>query len=445
MLSSRVALFLPFQGNKRGQRAANAGTERKWKTARFFGYLALATTTPDGVEAGDLVHAVDRVRQVMETGASLAEAAQALETDSQTTGDIESLPLEPGRSAVVRVMNLHKAKGLEARVVFLADPCGDRWAHVSKRVERHADGARGWFRIEGDAKGRPVLAQPAGWDAMVAEESQYLDAEEVRLRYVAATRARELLVVGRWAKPGNDRPWGSFDHSLAEAPELPVPAKVAVPGVRPPKISAASRSDAEVQRESAHSVARAVAWSITSVTAEARHIAKVARPIDAVPDDPTQILTAVTPSRRADAGTAWGSLIHGLLEHAMRHKDATQDDLRRLAVWLTVEEPQLRVVIEEALDTVERAARADFWPAAQGHAPSVEAPFTVADGRQLTNGVMDMLFASDAGWQVVDYKTDRSIEDGRYAAQLAAYEAALRKLGCSVAGASVVNVRTEMG
>jgi len=90
VLSSRVALFLPFQGNKRGQRAANAGTERKWKTARFFGYLALATTTPDGVEAGDLVHAVDRVRQVMETGASLAEAAQALETDSQTTGDIES-------------------------------------------------------------------------------------------------------------------------------------------------------------------------------------------------------------------------------------------------------------------------------------------------------------------------------------------------------------------
>ena len=117
------------------------------------GYLALATTTPDGVEAGDLVHAVDRVRQVMERGASLAEAAQALETDAEDAGDIESLPLEPGRSAVVRVMNLHKAKGLEAKVVFLADPCGDRWRHVSKRVERHADGARGWFSIEKDGEG----------------------------------------------------------------------------------------------------------------------------------------------------------------------------------------------------------------------------------------------------------------------------------------------------
>ena len=62
---------------------------------------------------------------------------------------------------------------------------------------------------------------------------------------------------------------------------------------------------------------------------------------------------------------AWGTLIHGLLEHAMRHPAATRDDLRRLAMWLTVEEPQLRAVIDEALDTVERAARADFWQRAQ--------------------------------------------------------------------------------
>ena len=110
-------------------------------------------------------------------------------------------------------------------------------------------------------------------------------------------------------------------------------------------------------------------------------------------------------------------------------------------MWLTVEEPQLRGVIDDALDTVERAGRADFWAAAQSHAQSVETPFAVADTRQLTNGVIDLLFPSDAGWQVVDYKTDRSLEEGRYAAQLAAYESALRKLGCQVAGASVVNVR----
>ena len=40
----------------------------------------------------------------------------------------------------------------------------------------------------------------------------------------------------------------------------------------------------------------------------------------------------------------------------MRHEAATRDDLRRLAMWLTVEEPQLRPVIDQALDTALR------WP-----------------------------------------------------------------------------------
>ncbi len=408
------------------------------------GYLALATTTPDGVEAGDLVHAVDRVRQMMERGASLAEAAEALENDSETAGDIESLPLEPGRSAVVRIMNLHKAKGLEARVVFLADPTGDRWRHVSKRVERHADGARGWFSIErdGDGHGDKVIAQPAGWEGKVEEELLYLDAEEVRLRYVAATRARELLVVGRWAKAGGGRPWGTFDPFLAGVPELPVPAKVAVAVVQSPRISVASRAAATAQREVTQGHAREATWSMTSVTADARHIAKMARPIDAMPDDPTQVVTADTPARRADAGMAWGTLIHGLLEHAMRHKDASREDLRRLAVWLTVEEPQLRVVIDEALDAVERAARADFWALAKSHIHSVETPFIVTDSGRVTNGVIDLLYQGISGWQVVDYKTDRSSSGVKYDAQLQTYLHALRQLGCPVVGASVVNVRT---
>ena len=67
--------------------------------------------------------------------------------------------------------------------------------------------------------------------------------------------------------------------------------------------------------------------------------------------DPTQVVVPKTSSHRADAGAAWGSLVHGLLEHAMRHRAATREDLRRLARWLTVEEPQLRLVIEQAVDT----------------------------------------------------------------------------------------------
>jgi ATP-dependent exoDNAse (exonuclease V) beta subunit len=80
---------------------------------------------------------------------------------------------------------------------------------------------------------------------------------------------------------------------------------------------------------------------------------------------------------------------------------------------------------------------------AQSHVHAVETPFTVADARRLTNGVIDLLFDSGAGWQVIDYKTDQSLEEGRYTSQLEAYRSALRRMGCQVAGAAVVSVRTE--
>ena len=158
-----------------------------------------------------------------------------------------------------------------------------------------------------------------------------------------------------------------------------------------------------------------------------------------MPDDPTQVLSAVTPARRADAGLAWGTLIHGLLEHACGTRGGDPWGLRRLAGWLTVE----------------NAAAASGHRRGAGHsapssAPAIlvdraepralgGAPFTVADGNQLTNGVMDLLFESDAGWRVVDYKTDTG--RSRMAVTPRSWtrtQAALRTLGCPVAGASVV-------
>src|SRR3954468_1751115 len=165
------------------------------------GYLALAATTPGGVEAGDLLHAVDRVRQVVENGGSLADAADALEADSEASNEVESLPLEPGRTDVVRLMNLHKAKGLEADVVFLADPCGGLKPRVDVHIERTGLKARGWFKIEKKQDGKPwggkLLGQHADWPAHELAERPYLDCEEDRLLYVAATRARQMLIVSR--------------------------------------------------------------------------------------------------------------------------------------------------------------------------------------------------------------------------------------------------------
>ena len=75
---------------------------------------------------------------------------------------------------------------------------------------------------------------------------------------------------------------------------------------------------------------------------------------------------------------AWGTLIHGLLEHAMRHQGSSTEDLRRLGMWLTVEHPQLRPALDIALETVQRVSQAAFWKEAQAAERSVETPFTVS-------------------------------------------------------------------
>ncbi|HEY6359447.1 MAG TPA: UvrD-helicase domain-containing protein [Vicinamibacterales bacterium] len=412
------------------------------------GLLALGATSPGGVEAGDLLHAVDRVRQVVADGQTLADAAQSLEDDLQASSEVESLPLEPGRTDVVRLMNLHKAKGLEAPAVFLADPCGGFRPRVDVRIIREGTAARGYFSLTTEwGKGRKVLAQPEGWDRYEAEEQAYLAAEEDRLLYVAATRARETLVVGRWASTGGrgTRAWAGLEPFLDTATELPVPTRVRVPSAQRVDMSAAAREAANRARAGAHTHARTASWSVASVTADARHVAKMTRAVEpASPDDPTRVVVRDTPSHRADAGAAWGALIHGLLEHAMRHEHTTRDDLRRLAMWLTVEEPQLRSVLDEALDTVQAVAAAAFWQEAQAAEHSVETPFAVADDRcAVLTGVIDLLFRTADGWRVMDYKTDVSPEAHAvaYQAQLAAYRRALESCGLHRVETRIVPIR----
>jgi ATP-dependent helicase/nuclease subunit A len=283
---------------------------------------------------------------------------------------------------------------------------------------------------------RKVLAEPVGWDEHQAAEERFLDAEQDRLLYVAATRAKRMLVVGRAKKPSKrSSAWTDLDPYLDDATELTVPATTPAPAFAPADLSPAAAARAAKAAEAAHGKARQPSWSATSVTAESKRFPRITTGSsdDVAAEDPTRSTTEDTPSRRSDAGIAWGTLIHGLLEHAMRHKQATRDDLRRLAVWLTVEEPQLRPLIDQALDTVEAVAGAEFWMDARASAEvHEEAPFAVREDANglptVVSGVLDLVFRVADGWRVLDYKTDVDVDGEelrrRYGRQIQAYRGA---------------------
>jgi ATP-dependent exoDNAse (exonuclease V) beta subunit len=58
------------------------------------------------------------------------------------------------------------------------------------------------------------------WDKYAPIEKLYLEAEEKRLLYVAATRARNLLVVSVYPDKTEASPWHPFSGHFAGVPEL---------------------------------------------------------------------------------------------------------------------------------------------------------------------------------------------------------------------------------
>jgi ATP-dependent exoDNAse (exonuclease V) beta subunit len=105
--------------------------------------------------------------------------------------ELEAVAEEEGADAV-RLLTIHAAKGLEFKVVIVADAGRDKAPPSADEILALADGRFG-FRVADPVttKRRPAFDYEAVKDARRAEE----EAEKLRLYYVAMTRAKERLIV----------------------------------------------------------------------------------------------------------------------------------------------------------------------------------------------------------------------------------------------------------
>ncbi len=388
------------------------------RIAADMGLFAQAAVGSGGNQrAGGLARALELVRARSGARHSLPEALEVLRRLAEGELEADSMEARPGTTPPVRVMNVHKAKGLEADIVFLADPTGSGGKHpVKVHVDRAQGRSTGYLAVtRTDRFGRGgLLACHPHWSRLEEEEVKFLEAERVRLLYVAATRARNRLVVSMRESYRNKNPWKDFHAALENAPALDfgpleeqwsrsAPAEGGVAAMRSP-LELATVWRAVCEQRYAVGQAKQVALS--------GHLA--------------------VPGATGEHGTEWGSAVHALLEAGARDPGA---DLLLLAGRILDPQQCGAFGIPAVVDTVASVLASEIWARA-GRARKVlaEVPFGFVrelDGRKtLLRGSVDLAFLEDYGWVLVDYKTD-SAGGGRleelvehYAPQLKLYAGA---------------------
>jgi ATP-dependent helicase/nuclease subunit A len=114
------------------------------------GIIPLSLTEEQGFSrAGNIYKAVELLKDFEGSGAdTFYGLVQNLE-ELLKNREVESMNLLASRKNIVRLMNLHKAKGLEANVVILADPMGEAKSfepgfHINRR---ESGTSKGYFTI----------------------------------------------------------------------------------------------------------------------------------------------------------------------------------------------------------------------------------------------------------------------------------------------------------
>ncbi|MEW6141248.1 MAG: UvrD-helicase domain-containing protein [Thermodesulfobacteriota bacterium] len=386
------------------------------RIAGDLGLPALASAGRGGdILAGSFAKAIELIRGIEAETWSLLDLVKYMKRLVNEDEAHDSISARAHGEAVVRLMNLHKVKGLEAPVVFLADPTGKNKRAPRMHVDRSGGVVRGYLAVYGppNAGGRDVLlAQPPGWKELEAAEAQFLEAEELRLLYVAATRAGCGLTVSMRESKAHYSPWAFFHKPLAKArPRQGASLEV-------PQSAKGSPISTNAALEAHEAIA--TRWSTS-----------LEKTYDSVSVKALSVRKGRFTVSQGEHGTEWGTILHTLLEAAMIDPDV---DLKALAAAALVELGLSTDLAEEAIGEVHAVMQSDIWRrAANAEKRLVEIPFQrrvdSRDGSPPTilKGTIDLAFKEPDGWVIVDYKSDRISPDNMtelvqtYAPQVSAY------------------------
>jgi ATP-dependent helicase/nuclease subunit A len=415
--------------------------------------LELFALKPLGEQrVANLLKVIDTARTLETTGGlTFRQFVSWLRDMEQNEQEEAESPTAEAADNFVHLLTVHKAKGLEYPLVILANPAGGQPHPENLLVDRGA----GALHLKLGSSKLPF--QSTGFATAQERERERWKAEEIRLFYVAVTRAKNWFVmpVG-WNKGGLDKAQGLIQFARPMLPTL----EQAIPGqvvngwycydtrqlslTRPEQepFRVPLDPDSSLTGEAQTVLTQREEWRTAKGKAVERagRAPVVIRPSDLADED--RVRAAVRPSD-APGGKKFGEFVHRLLEKA---------DVEDLAAVAAKAAAELRLPPEVAAEALELVGRALASPllqrARQATAKWHELPFSLKTDEGVVEGTIDLVFREGDGLVVVDFKTDQVGPDGAeeaaeaYAPQLRQYAGALAKLtGMTVSETIVLFLR----
>ena len=371
-----------------------------------------------------------------------------------TSGEERCISLTADKDCV-HMANLHKVKGLEAPVVILA-AASNRVSSGSYRMIHGDDGSEGYiFSLEGerDESGKSnKYFTTTDYPDEKAAEAEALNAENQRLIYVAATRARNALIlcnrvqVSRGRESVNSK-WSPItEDGLSDIFEI-IGDSTGYAAEAGEEIDAAALYE-EAERESVLNDRTAEEATFKVENPSRLHVlSKLSESPEAggEGEEPETASDSLKEEESPAGGRGFAALL-GTMTHKLMEMLVTTRNIvdARAAVGEIIREysaPGTEGCEGRLTETLLKAAermRSGGYAQTNGLPQDIlstllaadevycEIPFSYRDDSEETtvwNGVMDVVYSENGQWHIVDYKTnaDGNDLDTRYQAQLSAY------------------------
>jgi ATP-dependent exoDNAse (exonuclease V) beta subunit len=340
---------------------------------------------------------------------------------------LEAVAEEEGADAV-RLLTIHAAKGLEFKVVVVADAGRDRAAPPPDEILALPDGRFG-FRVAD-----PITAKRRGafdYDEVKEARQEADQAERLRLYYVAMTRAKERLIVSGSVEFGKERETPSpiawvldrlrADEELAAAGEAPVELErenarllVRVDRYREEAAEPTAATDEEVGPEAGQLLLFAAPEDIPAALPPAPTLPELL-PVPAPPLLRVRRLSFTALSTFEQCGYKyWARYGVGMAEQdVVRGEDGMSgvevgSRVHELLEELDLAAPVLPEIEDERIRALVAAYCESELAARVGRLPDVtkERHFTFEHDGVLVHGFLDVFHLAAGRALVVDYKTN---------------------------------------